>query len=405
MIFNKRTQQPVGQGGFHTAEVWTGSNGLDGPLRYVYDCGSTSRYTSAREREIDSYIATIGVGSTLHLLFLSHVHADHVNGVARLLHRKTGVRARSIVLPLLNVVERLIAFARTAEADPVAADDPFYQSFTVRPAAALAQFGPNQILFVERGSGDSAALPTEGGGGPPPGDGPLVFDPDASGNKEEPSWKLIGYEANRVYEESVEVPASEGEERVRKAIIRDTSSFVIADRSSSGTRVWILSPFVDPAIEASAMSFLRNLAINLKISTAVLAKNLRSPIWIERLLRRGRDELKYAYKMIAPDLNITSMCLYSGPAQQSPQGSHTNCGFGSWYLDLQEPSPISWLATGDADLKNYGRRGAMMAHYKRCGAVHTFVLPHHGSDHNFHVELLAAFQPSVCICAADAMHS
>src|SRR5450631_199285 len=45
-------------------------------------------------------------------LLISHAHVDHLNGVERLLDKVNGLTVKTIVLPLLNVEVRLVAYAR-----------------------------------------------------------------------------------------------------------------------------------------------------------------------------------------------------------------------------------------------------------------------------------------------------
>src|SRR5690606_23194255 len=77
---------------------------------------------------------------------------DHLNGVEELLMPGLGVD--TIVLPLMDALDRLIAFsschATARERSPVRRQ--FYQAFIVDPAAALNKFKPRRIIFVRRGS-------------------------------------------------------------------------------------------------------------------------------------------------------------------------------------------------------------------------------------------------------------
>lgn len=66
-----------------------------------------------------------GARSMLDILFISHVHADHLNGLPQRLHATTGVAVGTIVLPYFDVVERLIGYARDATEDPATTTDVF----------------------------------------------------------------------------------------------------------------------------------------------------------------------------------------------------------------------------------------------------------------------------------------
>ena len=70
---------PVGQGFFHAG--WVGFQEAEERFFYVYDCGAMNKFASARDREIKKLNALVGEGARLDLLVISHMHADHVNGI------------------------------------------------------------------------------------------------------------------------------------------------------------------------------------------------------------------------------------------------------------------------------------------------------------------------------------
>ena len=72
------------------------------------------------------------------MLFISHAHADHLNGVEQLL--EPGLKVDTIVLPLLNVADRLIAYGRDLADDAASAQNAFYRDFVIDPTAALGRF-------------------------------------------------------------------------------------------------------------------------------------------------------------------------------------------------------------------------------------------------------------------------
>jgi len=105
-IKNWRFQHPVGQGFFHSGLL--SEDGVR-QLFYIYDCGAMQRYANERIRQIDRHISFLGARSTLDLLFLSHIHANHLNGVERLLDSTTGLQVDTIVLSLTDIPERLLS--------------------------------------------------------------------------------------------------------------------------------------------------------------------------------------------------------------------------------------------------------------------------------------------------------
>lgn len=85
-----RTFQPVGQGAYFT-EQFVKDDGST--VNVVYDCGSDS----LRHKDLESVIhSSFAKGSVIDALFISHFDGDHVNGVPILLQ---WCRVKKIVLP------------------------------------------------------------------------------------------------------------------------------------------------------------------------------------------------------------------------------------------------------------------------------------------------------------------
>lgn len=394
---NRRRQNPVGQGFFHSAFLWEEERLR---LSYVYDCGAMTKYVDARNREIRAYhrIAKRFGADKLDLLFLSHVHADHVNGVERLLG---SLDVDTIVLPLLNVRDRLIAYGRTAAEDRASAQSSFYRDLIVDPALALSRFGPRRILFIE---------PGEEGGAPGGGEGPI--DPSDGGREglslkgargeDGPGWFLVG----KGEPWSMGVAGDGGSEAT---VIPDTMAMMTSASAAASTRsstgaAWLLAPYVDPMIESQRRRFIRSLAKELVTTAKLLEASLADPVYVRHLVENKVESLAAAYAGLTHDLNITSMSLYSGPAYSFVAGEQRDLqgaiGGIRWRSGWDR---IAWLATGDASLKQTQRRKEFLAHYARLlDQVVTLTLPHHGSEHNFHPDLLKAVNPKLCVAAADS---
>src|SRR5262245_2859935 len=105
MPFANTRFHSIGQGCFYSGEIFCAPNSE--PLRLVYDCGSETA-GDALEREVDLYHQIIDQ-SQLDMLVLSHLDADHVNGLTLLLDN--GLSARNVFLPYLNPIQRVIAVA------------------------------------------------------------------------------------------------------------------------------------------------------------------------------------------------------------------------------------------------------------------------------------------------------
>jgi hypothetical protein len=357
-----------------------------------------TRYAAELRRQIGNHLKCVGARSPLDVLFISHIHADHLNGLEQLLDGRHGLDVDTIVLPLVDVIDRLIAFARTAAEDSASVQSSFYRAFVVDPGGALGRFRPRQIIFVEPGNREDGA---PDGGAPPlaPPDGPEVFG--AGRGERGLTWKLVGKGSVRRLEASPQQPLTGGESSVTSLVMPDTLAMMMSARQGE----WLLAPFVDPTIAAHRKQFLKELAKQCKISQSKLALWLKVTANVQQLVTTHLDLLAAAYGAVARDLNIPSLCLYSGPARGSSK-MLARCHHGVFGCvhahGAGRASRIAWLATGDAALKQKQRRADFVAHYGQLlDEVVTLTLPHHGSDHNFDVDLLSKVQPRLCVAAAD----
>lgn len=88
-----RIFHPIGQGAFYSETHRLG----DGPkTTVVYDCGSKTCKMKIKE-SIDEYLQD----NRVHILFISHFHSDHCNGIEFL-------NPEYIVLPMLSEYEKVL---------------------------------------------------------------------------------------------------------------------------------------------------------------------------------------------------------------------------------------------------------------------------------------------------------
>ncbi|MBO9166784.1 MBL fold metallo-hydrolase [Rhizobium sp. L245/93] len=343
------------------------------------------KYRVALDRRIESYLGSLDDDSKLDFLFISHAHFDHVSGLTKLLDTANGgVQADTIIMPLMDVYDRLIVFARAASEDAGAAQDSFYQAFASDPVEALQRFNPRRILLVKRGiDPDGDGAPGGDGTGEP---GPFL------GESPIPA-KLIGI----------------GAVEPRRSVPLGTELMVIPDTKylalSVETVTWLLSPFVDPTVNADRSKFRATLAHELMLSVRSLGQWLRSPRNRMDLLTNKLGSLEKAYKAVKSNINITSMCLFSGPLPDLGRPSADFHWVAGKFKGHEIGGKIAWLATGDAALAHNSRRRAMLKHYRRLlPSVLTLTLPHHGATANFHDDLVRLVDPHFCVASADHYH-
>lgn len=378
-----RTQYAVGQGFFHAGELREEENVH---LRYVVDCGATVDTFNELFGCIRRFRHTLSEEDQLDVLFITHAHFDHLSGVAALVN---GLKVETVVLPLINVVDRLYAFAHAhaTNAGATGSDGGFFEAFIADPIAAVAELGPRRILLVEGGSDGGAPFSK----GPDDGDRGPEGLPD--GDNEPPfRTKLIGRGKVRSSDAGAMVNGAQ------VLIIPQT----LALMPSAATHLWLLAPYVDPAIAALRSTFIAALARQKGIKEPALEQHLKDPNFVLALLTTERAKLVAAYSSVTKDLNITSLCVYSGPSPDSPMNGRYRSQFGSWPVSGYEEQKVAWLGTGDAALSDNVRYTNFSSHYGRLlHEVLTLTLPHHGSAVGFHPKLTTDINPHFYVAAAS----
>jgi len=249
------------------------------------------------------------------------------------------------------------------------------------------------------GGAPDGGEPVDPEGGDLPGDGRGEF-----GGEENLRWKLVG--RGRVDRRD----DASGRATASKPVVYEIDDTIAIRVAAGAGPAWILAPYIDPAFRQRA-AFLRALALELRMTPRAVCAALSD---IERrriLVIEKTKELRRAYAAIAKDLNLTSMCLLSGPARGHVVGvGWGHSIWGPWWpreLYWHDDGPTgegraSWLGTGDADLAKPARRRAFLRHYRRyLQRVLTLTMPHHGSERNFHPDLLRQVGPALCVAAAD----
>ncbi|MCH6233982.1 MBL fold metallo-hydrolase [Cognataquiflexum rubidum] len=101
-----RTFHPIGQGAFYSERHYI--RGTE--FTIVYDCGSTTLQGKKFERKIKS---TFPKDHSIDVLFISHFHADHINGI-EILAKHCNIK--KVVLPLIdNTAKTLLKVANLIE--------------------------------------------------------------------------------------------------------------------------------------------------------------------------------------------------------------------------------------------------------------------------------------------------
>lgn len=372
-----RTQWPVGQGCFSSGII--DAEG-EAPIHYVYDCGARNI------KHLKPIASRYADGVTkLDALFVSHLDGDHVDGLDTLL---ATLEPAKVYLPYLDIVDRIAA---VMEADDEGRLTASFLQAQMDPAGWFGDRGARTVIFV-RNDGDGPeggfSLPAEGG------------DPHRPDGRKQPLC-LRDVGAIGVADRGV---SSTG--RRPQVLEMQVGASVHAERY--GHVEWILVPFV-PAVDAGRLANFRDAiraALGLAASDPITAAKV-----LEKLKDKdGRADLRDCYQEIlaggaGANHNKISMSLYSGPARSNHDFTRRTSFFWDrphfWHGTAETRLP-GWIGTGDAKLKSRRRRTEWASFYRSLvPMVGTFVLPHHGSQANWHRALLDVIDANLFVAAAD----
>lgn len=113
-----RTFHPIGQGAFYTEKHDYGSE----KYNIVYDCGSTSLDETVLKSRIKSCFKK---NEVIDILFISHFHDDHINGIEFL---RNHCKIKSVVVPFLSEKSKAAHIAENnllgSDIDPLLINNP-----------------------------------------------------------------------------------------------------------------------------------------------------------------------------------------------------------------------------------------------------------------------------------------
>jgi hypothetical protein len=364
------------------------------PIRFVCDCGTESKRSFLNE-EITEYQSELG-DTDLDFLIVSHLHADHANGLDALLK---GVSAVDYVfLPYLTPLQRFVIglrFSRQAAS---------YYELLADPVGFFSQRRVRRIVFVTGDPPDGEELPQE-----PPFDGEPPSDdaPRVDGRSMESTHKPGDFQS---------APSGTGGAAGSSPVAGSTASAEVQYKTHrKRLRVgacWQVKFFNYDGFPPSVFAYhtladLQPSAADLpeherwkKFYRAVLAQTRLTqvdPAALLQILRNdaGRKALEGCYALIAKDHNNVSLTAWHGPARRL----RTLVACSSW--DALRPPPPRRLycetgsfesnggtfLTGDISLKF--DLPELLRHYAGLIEETAMIqLPHHGARKSWNAKIL-----------------
>ncbi|MBY5571951.1 hypothetical protein HFO55_33085 [Rhizobium leguminosarum] len=261
-------------------------------------------------------------------------------------------------MPYLDDTDRIIAFGRSGATSCERSAERFHEDAVIDPIGTMARFGPRQIVVVmpegedEGGSGFFELPPAE-----PPRSGP---DGMAWNGRDSAGGRSALPLASRTPE---------------GATIVQRIEFEVAAGTEGG---WLLKPHVKRASQQDREAFCAAVEVLLQWPKGSFREKVKIEKERRSLVTKHRMAVSRAYSWAFGDKNETSLSLCSGPAEPQTAGAvlRNSRTFAS--------ARVGWMGTGDASFKDPLAVQRFQHHYRdEIDWVTTFMLPHHGSAHNF----------------------
>lgn len=324
-----RTFHPVGQGTFYTEQIENKAGGAK--FTVVYDCGSGN--TNNCPQSLCDYLDTcIDAYKEIDILFISHFHNDHINGIKSLIGN--GVKIKNIVLPYVEsgILNGIISLKNEY-------NDPIFDSHIQNPYETLHSITSTGTRFVYVVSEGSRI------------NGPFLPPDSQSTNPFGDNRPVVSINNNI---------------QTKENICYCHSGDIISLCN------WFFAPFVDKKIEGNddlkdALESLKDLISDLKITYG--------DDWIAN----GKSQISEAYKKINNNINKTSMMVFSSPfILRAVMDCRLECKRPD--CDATTKGNLLWascLYTGDIPLDSSicSQITTTLSPYQ----IGTFQIPHHGS--------------------------
>lgn len=365
---------------------------------YVYDCGSER--SDAFNSELSLYRASSS-GKT-DVLFVSHLHADHINGIDRL---QAMAPARTVVVPYLDTAERLLFVLSDFEQGTASRSSLDYFE---DPVAWWLSRGVERVIFLQQGEPDDAPPPRDGG---PDGSidgtsGRRPIELEDAPQKKMPASRLATHlrAPHGITDENIiRADPTSRDEKTGVFLAASGSYLQLEWQASRGDQWdsadWILLPYVHPVIDPTRRRFWADIkkALGFRGNDKVklverILENLRS-------VENSKTLVDIYSRHFSGGHNAISMSLYSGPlSRHGEEVRNANVWSGQWGSSLEQPAygryfwprnGIGWLSTGDAALRHDKWRRPWQNFFADFGdRITVMTLPHHGSANNFHPDIL-----------------
>lgn len=375
---------PVGQGLFYSGRLST-DVGRGRDFNFVFDCGSNSQ--KIIDREVELYCKG---KSEIEMLFISHLHFDHVSGLKTLFDN---VRVKSVFLPYLTPVERIRLAVDSLE------EHEWYYNFLENPSGFLGEYVEEIIYLV--GSEDS--------------DYDDYYGDDDDGHP----WNREGYFQENIFKNNLKKCSPEFVDEIGKTDpglkMQDKGKVKFAYHFGSliALDLWEFKLFCYPVNKTKLDKFAKEIK-DLGIAVADLRGVLCD--------RKERAKLAKAYKLLNSNINVSSLTVHHGciVRPRYVDDIYFSQSSYNWLLDYfpiyfshgkylrkliskAEIRPfLGTLLLGDIKLEDSQKCNLFFDHYN-FRLMNTFFvqLSHHGARNGWHSDLIEKVNvPCSYICSS-----
>lgn len=404
---------PIGQGLFYTGRI---QYGKQVPAYFFYDCGSSTDRKHL-EQVVGRWKSELELGR-IALGIISHLDADHVNGLGVLLDGS--VTCGTVILPYLEPWRRIAIAARSEDAP-----DEYFE-FIENPAQFLLSRGVERVVFMGGDSNweDRGEVP-----GPVDGDGPPGADNESPRlNIRLRPWKpQDGAMAGEFVRTSQ--PADLDQSAVSQMAGNDRVTFVRDEGHVNLSSFWQFYFFQYGFDNGSTWSDADRWA-SFRSEVAGAAGTTDPQFILGRLRNRKiRKRVREAYRHLQKDHNNASIAVWHGPVRSQSAARINASGFriigqrradpvellleameGRSAPSLREsysagqPGDLGTLLTGDISLKH--DFAAFWNRFRPFIQQTSIVsLPHHGSALSWSTDFMdnyIASKPGTALFVASA---
>lgn len=320
-----RSFLPVGQGAFYVEQFKCGVN-------IVYDCGSSTgvKYVN------DMIKTTFSEGERISIVFISHLHSDHINGLEFLIKH---CRVERIYIPYLYPDE--IHISKCVQLVTKPNESEFVHEFIEKPGQAVERLCKKLGIKVPR---VFRVLPDEDG----------FFNSENLPNDNEVNYK---------YHDSGE--------SIKIELVNDT------------LETWTYIPY-------NLKNNERKLRFETELNLIGIEISDNNAIFSQLKTEAGQKKLKEVYRKVEGGLNTNSLVVYSGPSKCLSKGWQRRIvNFGCDYIcRCGAYLKNGCLYLGDFDARsNWSCIEAKYADY--WGNIGVIQMPHHGSQYNYNSKILS----------------